>query len=67
LAVNSNNKLQPCTVYTIMIPGYNASDMENYFVIRYNDKTPYFAISDRYELTDIPNDKVFYRGDCYIC
>lgn len=69
LALKPDKKMQPCTIYTVMVPGYKQSDMENYFVIRYNDKTSYYAISDRYEISDLYNleDTIFYRGDCYIC
>lgn len=69
LAIDSEKRLQPCTNYTIMIPGYNYDDIENYFKIRYSDKTAYYAISDRFLLKDIEqNEKsVVYRGDCYIC
>jgi hypothetical protein len=67
VALKSEKNIQPCTIYTIMIPGYKESDMENYFTIRYNDKTSYYAVSERYELNNFDEDTVHYRGDCYIC
>jgi hypothetical protein len=69
LAIQSNVKLKPCTVYTIMVPGYDASEMEDYFKIRYADKNAYYTISDRFDLNDIEynEDTIVYRGDCYIC
>jgi hypothetical protein len=36
-----------------MIPGYNPDEIENYFKIRYSDKSAYYAISDRLLLKDI--------------
>lgn len=69
LAIDSLSKLNPCTTYMIMIPGYNPDDMENYFKIRYSDKNAYYAISDRFLLEDIDENEnnPIYRGDCYIC
>ena len=58
----------------IKIPGYKQSEMENYFIIRYNDKSPFYAISDRFDLENQDwwlNGNILrnplYRGDCYIC
>ena len=69
LAIQSNVKLKPCTVYTIMVPGYDTSEMEDYFKIRYADKNAYYTISDRFDLNNIEynEDAIIYRGDCYIC
>lgn len=69
LAVDCTKKLQTCTNYMIMIPGYNPDDIENYFRIRYSDKSSYYTISDRLLLSEIDdNEKTpLYRGDCYIC
>ena len=61
---------------TIKIPGYNLASMQDYFLIRYNDKSPYYAISDRISIDSIKYTKTenkeeysttVYRGDCYIC
>lgn len=52
----------------IYIPNYKESSMRNYFKTRFNDSSPYYAISERFNINKISNfDKVFYRGDCYIC
>lgn len=55
--------LQDNTVYTIKIPNYSRSFIKNYFKIRQNDNSPFFAISDRMSL-DEKSLNVF-RGDCY--
>ena len=55
--------LQDNTVYTIKIPNYSESFIKNYFKIRQNDNSPFFAISDRMSL-DKTSLNVF-RGDCY--
>ncbi len=63
----------------IKIPGYTVSQLDNYFQIRYNDKSGFYAVSDRYDLSNTTwwlntidsewNDlnTPVYRGDCYIC
>lgn len=51
----------------IKIPGYNSNNISEYFQIRYNDQSPYYAISDRLEVSELSNNIVCYRGDCYIC
>lgn len=62
----------------IKIPGYSESNMQEYFEIRYHDKSPFYAISYRYDLSKklkwIKEEGDYYtlknslyRGDCYIC
>lgn len=58
----------------IKIPGYKSDDIQNYFDIRYNDKSTYYAISERIPLNNLSdyfyNNKLItplFRGDCYIC
>ena len=55
--------LQDNTVYTIKIPNYSRSFIKNYFKIRQNDNSPFFAISDRISLDEKSLD--VFRGDCY--
>ena len=50
-------------IYNIKIPNYSTAKMKEYFQIRGNDTSPFFAISDRY-LLDNASVEV-YRGDCY--
>lgn len=50
----------------IYIPDYSINKMSDYFRTRYEDQSPYYAISDRMSLEDIRADYL-YRGDCYIC
>lgn len=38
-----------------------------YYKVRKNDLSPYFAISDRYELKQAEKGTICYRGDCFIC
>ena len=61
-------KLQ-AKLINIFIPGYSISNFESYFQIRFNDKSPFYAISDRCEVDKLENieQECFYRGDCYIC
>jgi hypothetical protein len=68
------------TIINIYIPGYSSALMSYYFADRYEDNSPYYAISDRVSIEDMlyenqlvnPIDKYgyqlkFFRGDCYIC
>lgn len=52
-------------IVKIYIPNYSTDNVDEYFKIRYNDNSPYYTISDRYELTD--ELETCYRGDCYYC
>lgn len=61
LGVNGN--LTPNTIYEIKIPGYENGKLKSYFEIRKNDNSPFYAISNRYELKT--NNIDVYRGDCY--
>lgn len=57
---------EKCLV-NIHIPNYTSSNLEEYFLIRYNDKSSYYAIGDRKFLEDYNEDDIYYRGDSYIC
>ena len=68
-------------IIDIKIPGFSETSEENLFKIRYNDKSPFFAISDRMALTSFDDwfseinkgtselalNTSLHRGDCYIC
>jgi hypothetical protein len=43
--------------------------MKNYFYIRQEDQSPYFAIGDRVSLKDLEEgyNSELFRGDCYVC
>lgn len=66
----------------IKIPGFNEISEGDLFKVRYNDKSPFYAISDRISLKELDDwfstftegdseiaklDTPLYRGDCYIC
>lgn len=63
----SNNFAINHNIVDIKIPYYSQYNMEDYFNIRYQDKSSYYAISDRIKLEDILSENTYYRGDCYIC
>lgn len=49
----------------IMVPDYSRLYMTSYFLQRYEDSSPYYAITDRQSIYDeLP---IAFRGDCYIC
>lgn len=55
------------SLINIYIPDYSDSNMQDYFLIRFNDKSSYYAIGDRRYLENFNSDDVYYRGDSYIC
>lgn len=65
------------TIIDIMVPGYEYGYETKYFSIRYEDNSPFYAISNRFDINDlsIVNGRLskgaevitLYRGDCYIC
>lgn len=68
----------PGHLVDIKIPDYSVGSMNNYFQIRYEDKSGFYSISDRFDLSDTSwwlntdGDTYYlsspiYRGDCYIC
>lgn len=74
--------IQPNRTINIKIPGFNQNNMRDYFIMRISDKSPYYAISDRFDIDNVGLDfeeepqnsttylklnKSLYRGDCYIC
>lgn len=64
----------------IYVPEYSPYKMSEYFQIRYDDHSPYYAIGDRISLQDVRTEfksntydgrygfyQDYFRGDCYIC
>lgn len=74
--------LDPNYYYDIYVPGY-VDNVNQLFQIRYEDDSPFYAVSNRIAIEDIKYNytlysnneevelkgytNVFYRGDCYIC
>lgn len=55
-------------IIDVYVPGYNEFEFKSYFKIRYQDQSEYYAISDRYNFTNIHDFNTdIYRGDSYIC
>ena len=66
--VGINGYSEEMKIVDIHIPGYDSSKIKDYFEIRYNDKSSYYAISDRIDIQDISSVNMdCYRGDCFIC
>ena len=66
LATDTYNS--PGTLVNIYIKDYLTMSNEDLFKIRIHDKSPYYAISNRYDITEVPNEgPILYRGDTYIC
>lgn len=71
-----SNKVSYGKLVNIYIPGYNISELANYYKVRYDDNAPYYPIGDRIGIDNISdyefnsNDGYrleFFRGDCYLC
>lgn len=57
-------------IYNVKIKNFSEVYMQEYFKIRGRDNSPFYAITDRYEITqaiDENNPLSIYRGDCYTC
>lgn len=57
----------PGTLVNIYIKDYQTMNKQELFKIRYSDKSPYYAISNRYDIQEDNNGFLLYRGDTYIC
>lgn len=68
VGIVSRSKLEFGKVVDVFIPGYSEAAYNNYFKIRYQDVSPYYAISDRQNFDTIQSfEQNVYRGDSYIC
>lgn len=58
-------------IYNVKIRNFSTVFEQEYFEIRGNDNSPFYAISDRYAIDDstFDNDGYLdvYRGDCFTC
>lgn len=46
--IGTTSKLDPNSVYNVRIKNYNSAFLKEYFEIRMNDNSPYYATSERY-------------------
>ena len=65
--IGATTRLPYGEMYNIMQRDYNEHFLSDYFVVRGLDTSPFYAITDRYEINDLynANDINAYRGDCY--
>ena len=63
IAVCTN--LENNAIYNIKTENYSNQFMKDYFGIRRDDNAEFYAISDRFELTDDNREHDVYRGDCF--
>lgn len=67
--IGTDLSLEDNSLYNIKIRGYNSSYLREYFKVRGNDLSPFYAITDRYEIDSLPVEEPMitdtYRGDCY--
>lgn len=67
--LGTNANLTDSAIYNIKIQNFSEVFLTQYFEIRGNDNSPFYAISDRYEIENVKNTPSYecYRGDCYTC
>ena len=59
---------EPGDLINIYVPEYSEWKIQDYFTIRYEDQTPYYAVSPRIDISTIESlEEKLFRGDCYIC
>lgn len=65
--VATNVQLDDNCIYNIRISNYSTLFLKQYFTIRANDQSAYYAITDRYDINTFIADSVIdgYRGDCF--
>ena len=63
IAVCAN--LENNALYNIKIENYSNQFMKDYFCIRRDDNSAFFAISDRFEIKNCESSIDVYRGDCF--
>lgn len=63
--VGLDKSLVDGNIYNIRIPGYEPLKEFDYFEIRKNDNSEYYAISNRIILSDSESTIPIYRGDCF--
>lgn len=64
LGIECNESI-PIGLYNVRIPGYDSSLQNNYFKIRFQDTSAFYAISERIR-TEEAGTVTCYRGDCFI-
>ena len=52
-------------IYNVKIQNYSSNYNKDYFSIRANDNTPFYAISDRFGIDENITSFDIYRGDCF--
>ena len=69
LGVYDNKLISTNSLINIYIPGFEISKLSEYFKIRINNEDPYYAVSERYSISELKDLKQYdiYRGDCYLC
>ena len=76
LGITGYNQVK--SLINIKIPGYSEGNLQEYFEIRFHDKSQFYPISYRMDLSklskwlkkdgaDYTLKEPLYRGDCYIC
>lgn len=70
LGVNDlTDQLNDNGLYNIYTDNYNPdsqTDINNWFIARSIDESPYYAVSDRYSIDYMQSINI-YRGDCFTC
>ena len=66
LGLSSN--IKDAWIYNVKVKNFSNVFEQEYFKIRGNDNSPFYAISDRWAIDDPKSNEIeVYRGDCYTC
>lgn len=65
--IGVEKNLDHSCIYNVKVEGYTEANLKNYFLVRGNDSTAFYAISDRLPLSLNDVSIEAYRGDCFSC
>lgn len=66
--LGTTSNLKDGWIYNIRIKNFSRVFEKEYFKIRGNDNSPFYAITDRWAIDDGASEELFaFRGDCYTC
>ena len=66
--LGTTSNLKDGWIYNVRIKNFSKVFEKEYFKIRGNDNSPFYAITDRWAIDDVNSEELLaFRGDCYTC
>lgn len=66
--LGTTSNLKDGWIYNVRIKNFSKVFEKEYFKIRGNDNSPFYAITDRWAIDDTNSEELLaFRGDCYTC